>query len=446
MLQLQGVQTMPLNSIVCRQVVLVLMQAGACLSILCGQLGAADKLALEVREVGGFRRHEPVSTLVSLPQAVARSTPFRLLFDNAPLIAQFRPAGDGEQTDQWWIDFSTILSPHEARTYVVEYGSEVQPMAEPANGHVLRQTQDAFVIENAPYIAWTVPRDLAGLLRSVDFPPNEHLRPDSPGLVLRDRSGGRHRLGGPGVQARVVRSGTRAIALRFTRGFDQGALAGVRWTVDLTFPSPVSWVEVVCTVDDGEGKVAALGAELDVALDPPQAEAPTLVDFGAWTLVYTSLSQHNIAELRAAPGPATSATDTRLKDSVGVHGAGGRCGVFRGTPEKLLPLATNYVDAADAGAARPLTSPPEGWLHVMDRKKCLALAVDQFAQEANERLTVGADGRVRVWREYAAAAAVPQVPKTLRCWLHFVHYPPQFSAASSPRMMQTPSIVRVKPR
>ena len=120
--------------------------------------------------------------------------------------------------------------------------------------------------------------------------------------------------------------------------------------------------------------------------------------------------------------------------------------MFRGGPENLLPLATNYVDAADAGAARSLTSAPEGWLHVMDRKKCLALAVDEFAQDANERLTVAADGRVRVWREYAGAAAVPQVPKTLRCWLHFVHYPPQFSAASSPRMMQTPSIVRVKPR
>lgn len=435
------------NAIVLRRVVPGLLRAGACLFILGSQLGAAERLGLEVVETGGFRRHEPASALVTLPQAVARGTPFRLLIDGAPGVAQFRPAGDGEQTAQWWIDFSTILAPHEERTYVVEYGRDVQPAAEPAKGHVLRETKDAFVIENAPYITWTVPRDLAGLLRSVDFPPNEHLRPDSPGLVLRDRSGGRHRLGGPGVEGRVVRSGTRAVALQFAGGFDRGSLAGVRWKVDLTFPSPVSWVEVVCTVDDREGKVAALGTELNLALDPPTADAPTLVDIGAWTLVYTALSQNEIVEMRASPRPATSVTDSRVKDRLGVNGAGGRCGVFRGREENLLPLATNYVDGPDTAAARPLTSAPEGWLHVMDRKRCLALAVDQFAQEADERLSVAGDGAVRVWREYASPPLGPEPPaKTLRCWLHFVHYPPQFSAATSPRMMQTPPVVRVKDR
>jgi len=83
----------------------------------------------------------------------------------------------------------------------------------------------------------------------------------------------------------------------------------------------------------------------------------------------------------------------------------------------------------------------------MDRKRCLALAVDRFAQHTNERLTAAADGSVRVWREYAASLEGPSPPtKTLRCWLHFVHYPPQFSAATSPQMMQTPSIVRIKPQ
>jgi hypothetical protein len=58
---------------------------------------------------------------------------------------------------------------------------------------------------------------------------------------------------------------------------------------------------------------------------------------------------------------------------------------------------------------------------------------------------VTADGAVRVWREYDARAANDTAPqKTLRCWLHFVHFPPQFSAATSPRMMQTPPVVRVK--
>jgi hypothetical protein len=110
-------------------------------------------------------------------------------------------------------------------------------------------------------------------------------------------------------------------------------------------------------------------------------------------------------------------------------------------------MATNYLDAPDATVARPLTAASEGWLHVMDRKRCLALAVDQFAQEASERLTVAADGTVGISREYADDIATDAPPaKSLRCWLHFVHYPPQFSAGTSPRMMQTPPIVRAKPR
>ncbi|MBI3866606.1 MAG: hypothetical protein HY290_32390 [Planctomycetia bacterium] len=425
----------------------ILLSAGCAVLLLCGNLTAGERLELEAREVGGIRRHEPVSALITLPQAVGRNTPFRLVLDGDPVAAQFRPAGDGEQTAQWWIDFSTILGPFDRHTYVVEYGRDVPIIPESARGHVLRTVGETFVVENAPYITWTIPRDLAGLLRSVDFPPNEHLRPDSPGLVLRDRAGKRYPLGGAGVESRVVRSGTRAVALRFIGGIEAGPLAGVRWTTDLIFPSPVSWVEVVCTLDDREGKVAAQGIELNMALDRPAPNAPTLVDIGAWTQVYAALSQDEIVEIRAAPGPATTIVDGRAKNGAGVHGAGGRCGVFRGRPDKLVAVATNYSDGPDDGTLRPLTSAPEGWLHVMDRKRCLALAIDQFARRADERLTATADGAVRAWREYPEGAAGDVPPaKSLRCWLHFVHYPPQFSAATSPRMMQTPPEVRLKAR
>ena len=110
----------------------------------------------------------------------------------------------------------------------------------------------------------------------------------------------------------------------------------------------------------------------------------------------------------------------------------------------MLSLAKNYADASNDSVDARLIM-PEGWLHVMDRKRCLALAVDQFAKDADERLTVTADGSVGVWREYAGSIEKPSSPsKSLRFWLHFVHYPPQHSAATSPRMMQTPSMVRVK--
>jgi len=416
------------NAIVGRRFQVLLSFAAACVSSFCGGVEAAERVELEVREVAGIRRHEPLNTLITLPQPVRLDTPFRLLLNDMPVNAQFRSAGEGElPSARWWIDFSTALGPFEQFTYVVEYGSGVQPVAESPKGHVLRQDTESFVIVNSPYITWKVPRDLTGLLRSVDFPPNEHLRPNSPGLVLRDRAGGRHPLGGAGVESGVLRAGTRAVALRFAGRFDQGPLAGVRWSTDLVFPSPVSWVEVICTVDDRDGKVAGVGCELNLALDPPKPDAPALVDIGAWTQLYASLTQNEIVELRAEPT--------------------GHCTVFRGPPEKLRLMAANSEKPADPNAVRAAPPVAEGWLHVMDRQRCLALAVDRFAQDAGERLTATADGSVRIWREYAAdSAAKSSLQKTLRCWLHFVHYPPQYSAATSPRMMQTPPVVRQKPR
>ncbi len=422
-------------------------------ALLIGSLSAAERLELDVREIGGIRRHEPLNTVITLPKPVPLGTAFRLLLDGMPVNAQFRSAGEGElPSAQWWIDFSTALGPFERSTYVVEYGSDVQPFAESPKGHVLRQEKDVFVIENAPYITWKVPRDLAGLVRSVDFPPNEHLRPNSRGLVLRDRAGGRHPLGGAGVEAAVLRSGTRAVALRFRGGFDEGPLAGVRWTTDLIFPSPVSWVEVICTVDDRDGTVAGVGAELNMALDPPKPDAPTLVDVGAWTQIYAALAQNEIVELRAEPLPAdtrqtTARTDSDPNSTQVVRRAGGRSSVFRGPPDKLRLVAANFANDPNATAAPGDLPAPEGWLHVMDRKRCLALAVDRFAQDAGERLTATADGAVGIWRDYAGGDGAKSPPqKTLRCWLHFVHFPPQYSAATSPRMMQTPPVVYQKPR
>src|SRR5262249_33554739 len=165
----------------------------------------------------------------------------------------------------------------------------------------------------------------------------------------------------------------------------------------------------------------------NLALDPPKPDAPTLVDLGAWTLIYTSLSQEDIVEMRAAPGPVIASSDGRVNHRSTAARAGGRCTIFRGKPGELVPLATNSADEPD-GENRAGSPPPEGWLHVMDRKRCLALAVDRFAREAGERLTAAGDGAVRVWREYGDGPAAGAPPaKMLRLWLHFVHYPPQYS-------------------
>ena len=381
------------------------------------RVDAAERLSLEVRETGGFRRSGcPTAVLLVLPADVSRETRFRLLDDTGePVGAQFRPDGDAQATNRWWLDFGASLEPSATRTYLVEYGQGVEALAAPSGGHVLHEADDAFVVENAPYISWSVPRDLRGLLRSVDFPPNKHLRPDSPGLYLEDREGGRHPLSGEGIAVRVTRNGPLCVALNFSGHFEDGPLRGVRWTVDLTFPAPVSWVEVDCKVEDPRDKVSTVGLELHLALDAPTSEAPTLVDFGAWTYVYSSLYSGEATEMLARPRDV-------LPPLVRIH---------RGPPSELIEVASNEAVA-------------EGWLHVMDRRRCLALAVAEFGKDADDTLVASAEGIVigkRHWlppvRDLAATT------KKLHAWLHFVHYPPQYSAATSPRMMQTPPEVRV---
>jgi len=94
------------------------------------------------------------------------------------------------------------------------------PWRSPRTGTSCARAKGAFVIENAPYISWTfrtIWRDCCA--RSI-FRRTSTCSLTPPGLVLRDRSGGRHPLGGPGVEARIIRNGTRAVALRYTGGFD----------------------------------------------------------------------------------------------------------------------------------------------------------------------------------------------------------------------------------
>ncbi len=319
----------------------------------------AERLRVEVRETRGLARGGyPASVLLELPRPVDSKTRFRLADEGQVVPAQFRPASHEARTDRFWLDFTVQLAPLETRNFTVEYGDSVEASPEPKQGHELRQTDDAFIVANAPYIAWTVPRDLRGLLTSVDFPPSEHLLPDSPGLVVRDRKGREHRLGGEGVTAEVVRHGRLAVALRFKGRLTEPSLTDVRYEVELTFPSPVSWVEATCRVEDPRDRIAAVGASLNLALDAPASGTPTLVDFGGDGWVYASLYAGQVAKLVKQPAS---------RDGI----AAPACKVFAG-PEKEQQLLAVARTGLPAQAI-------EGWVHAMDRKRCLALAVADFA-------------------------------------------------------------------
>jgi len=375
----------------------------------------AETLELEVREPAGLARGGyPAHALLKLPRAVPAATKFRLLHEGKPVVAQFRPDGD-EPAARWWLDFQTEIKPNETKKYTVELGDDVTAGPERPRGHKLVKTDKSFSIANAPYITWTLPHDLQGLVHSVDFAPSEFLRTGSPGLLLRDRQSREYRFAGTG---RVVRQGPMAVALRFEKAESQEKFRDVRSTVDLTFPAPVSWVEVEWKLDDPQDHVAALGLQLDLNLEKG---TPALVDFGAASTVYTSLRSGQEAELRAGPLALRKEADgSPLWE------------IFRRDQTGVNPFAV--------GSKRPGSPLPEGWAHVMDRKVCLALAMDAFARDTRDRISATADGRVTVWREYGSSSKANE--KRLRLWLHFVHFPPQATAGASPQQMQAPLEVR----
>ena len=377
---------------------------------------AAGRVAFDVVEQAGIHRDaSPVHALVRLPREMPAGTPMRLLLQGKPVVAQFRMHGKGDTARRWWIDFLARSLPHETRRYVVEYGSGIQSVPERKGGHVLRVKDDTFVVSNEPYIDWVVPRDLLGLLRSVDFPPAEHLRSGSPGLQVRDRAGGVHALGGTGTTAEVVREGRMTVALRFEKTEMGDALRGVKWRVDLVFPGPVSWVDVRVRMDDPEERVTAVGLQLRLNLDPPTGAQRTLVELGAARTVYRSLFGNQYVELRADRQDASPWQ------------------VLRGVAGNVQPFMV-AVQGSPAAA---------GWAHIMDRKRCLAIAFDRFGEEGEERLGLAADGRLSAWKQFPTARRDAQAfTRRWRCWLHFVHFPPQQSASTDPYMMQHPLMVK----
>ena len=90
------------------------------------------------------------------------------------------------------------------------------------------------------------------------------------------------------------------------------------------------------------------------------------------------------------------------------------------------------------------TFPPGHRQGLMDRKNWLALALDGFGRGALDRISATADGKVMVWREYSPARDAHR--KRLHVWLHFVFFPPQYSAGASPQQMQSPLEVRLTER
>ncbi len=335
----------------------------------------AQVAVFEVREDYGMRRFGyPARASFAFDGDPAT---LRLLEGAKPVPAQFTRAAPGRVD----ADFSLSLGPGETRRFTVERG-------EPAPaGHGIRveETADTFLVRYPQGLEFEIRKDLRGLLHAARQRDLVYLKPGSRGLLAD---------GSPpaAFKGRVTKRGPLVAAMVFDSGQARDG------AVEIEFPRSKSWAEVRWR---GVAGARELAAELNLELEGE----PTLVHFGAGTMVYAALRQGQAAALHATVAAP-------------------------GRPEWT-------IEAAGQPYASGLGFPLDGWAHVRDARRATALAVDGFARgPAGTRETIEArpGGLLRV----ARAAAPGARESSLRFWVHFVVMPVEVGAATSPQSMQNP--------
>jgi hypothetical protein len=370
------------------------------------------RVTLEVKETAGIRRNGyPASATLNLEKPLKDFTEvrrFRLLDRGKVIPANFQTLGSDRQSVR--VAFHSTHAPLETRIYTVEYGPGVEEQSETKRGLSTEQEGNVFTVRHPGDLRFVFSQDLRGLLRRVHTGGTEYLRPDSTGLYYRGRARGLSVIGGSNNFDELVK-----LRQKLLTSFGFTELIGRQkfpTEIRLSFPLSRSWVRVDFSVEDPEGHVTALGVDLNLNI---QGE-PALVDFGAGTSVYTTLKKGQSAVLRSGP----------------LENKGSGWQVLIGPVKAPLPFVVMPPD-------RP--SKAEGWAHVMDKQRCTAVAVADFAQDRlRSEIVVDADGRLRCEREFDPKTA----RKTLTFWLHFVSMPVQIGAATSPQSMMNPLQVTVR--
>ena len=220
-------------------------------------------------------------------------------------------------------------------------------------------------------------------------------------------------------------------------------------SMELSFPVSRSWCEVTVRKERDERRNASnqvIGLRMQgprLRVDTPTSAKPTLCDFGGGTSVYAALADAT-AEARLVAEPLGA---WRVEQRAA--GERNRDGTRDGQPDAWT------ATVAAEGAINSNTSAvaaAEGWLHVMDQQCCVAVAMAQFGVASHDTLTVIGDGSVYAerWLEPSLATELGERPRDdsdgdtseeetlLRCYYHFVPFPPQKSAATQPQAMLAP--------
>lgn len=374
-------------------------------------------LTLTVSETAGLRRFGyPVHAKLKLGRTVTDKDQFRLLRDGKPVTAQFRRLATPGDEPVIALDFNVNQEPLQSATYKVEYGPEVKPGPEPKGGLEVVEDKETFTIKSGSLSYVLTRRKPDGLLRQVKDSKREYLRDSSLRFAVVTREG-MMSLDSFG-QSSVTRQGPIAVGVRYEEKIDkQPNKPELRWVVEATFPRSKSWVEVEVTLEDPHGTVKEIHAGAYMRLEGTTA----LADFGAGSMVYTTLKNDQLASLTAAVGgrPIWKVETFKLDKQ----------------PRQLLAVA--------AGKGR--ASPAEGWAHLMDRQQCTALGVDQFGTAGlKDEIRLDGEGDMGILRTYDRPADRHFTTKRLRFWLHFVPMPVQVGALTSPQSMMAPLQVEVK--
>jgi hypothetical protein len=318
--------------------------------------------------------------------------------------AQFRAvmlAGGGSGIA---LDFNVSIDPNGAQEYEIAAG---EPAVEPERGLRGSAGEGRFQIDGTG-VTYVVPDDLFDFLTLVRNEELTYVDRGSSRLSFVTSQGIAHRL--PRLRGSIARSGPLAVGLRLEGDLPADVGKPVPVSVDLTFPSSKSWIELKWTIDDRESeRVGALAIDLDLKVEG----MPILVDFGAVGTVYGTLKDDERMTLKAAPSEGWS-----VDKAVGSG-------------------STSIAQSRRMRPGEPAMS-AEGWAHVMDSKRCTVAAVADFGLRTRDELTAGADGGLRVIRKYRDAG---QSPKTLTAWFHFVPMPVQVGALTSPQAMASPLVV-----
>ncbi|MDR3619282.1 MAG: hypothetical protein P4L85_08025 [Paludisphaera borealis] len=379
-----------------------------------------ERLTFHLKETAGLRRFGyPVHVVLPNHAREHGTTLYRLLHQGMVVPAQFRLLEPDQR--EVILAFNASPGPLETTDYTVEFGLLAIPGAEPRRGLSSLHEAESFQIRNEPYLTYSIPEDLSGLISSIRTKDMEYLAPHSRGLFLTDR-GSRERTTlkfprqGNDVSAAWRWEGPISVGLRFTGTVAAPGGKPLRTTVDLSFVNSKSWIETTWTIDDPDDRVGSMGFDLSLLI---QGE-PALVDCGASSTVYSHLRSGEVLAFEGRPAPRSGESGPRwLMEQGGASG--------------LKPFAV----------ATPTDRAAEGWVHVMDSTRCSAIAVADFARSGPDRFTIEAGGRVELERRFNVPAAPdqPRTSKILRFWIHVVPTPVQVGAVTSPQAMLAPLLV-----